>query len=93
MLIRIMSDADPNELREQLIDAFEGADYPVSNPMDFLPALPNGPATTFESGEFSMSVMELNNAVDDDQGERFPYDSAEEVAEDIIEGLRDRGEI
>jgi hypothetical protein len=93
MLIRIMSDADPNELREQLIDAFEGADYPVSNPMDFLPALPNGPATTFESGEFSMSVMELNNAVDDDQGERFPYDSAEEVAEDIIEGLKDRGEI
>lgn len=93
MLIRIMSDADPNELREQLIDAFEGANYPVSNPMDFLPALPNGPATTFESGEFSMSVMELNNAVDDDQGERFPYDSAEEVAEDIIEGLRDRGEI
>lgn len=93
MLIRTMSDADPNELREQLIDAFEGADYPVSNPMDFLPALPNGPATTFESGEFSMSVMELNNAVDDDQGERFPYDSAEEVAEDIIEGLKDRGEI
>lgn len=93
MLTRIMSDADPEELHEQLVDAFEGADYPVSNPMDFLPALPNGPATTFESGDFSMSVMELNNAVDEDQESRFPYDSAEEVADDIIEGLKDRGEI
>jgi hypothetical protein len=93
MLTRIMSDADPDELREQLIDAFEGADYPVSNPMDFLPALPNGPATTFESGDFSMSVMELNNAVDEDQGDRFPYDNAEEVADDIVEGLQERDEI
>ncbi|WP_436344252.1 MTH865 family protein [Natronorubrum sp. FCH18a] len=87
-----MSEPDPEEIRAQLIDAFEGADYPVSNPMEFLPALPNGPATTFESGDFSMSVMELQNASDGD-GDRFPYHGPEEVADDIVEGLQDAGEL
>jgi len=31
---------DEAELREQLIDAFENADYPVSGPMELVPALP-----------------------------------------------------
>lgn len=91
-----MADPDPDELREQLLDAFEGADYPVNNPMEFLPALPNGPATTFESGNFSMSVMEIQNEADVGDGgggDRFPYESADEVADDIMEGLRERGEL
>lgn len=90
-----MSEPDPAEIHEQLIDAFEGADYPVSSPMEFLPALPNGPATTFESGDFSMSIMELQNAGDGDSGDedRYPYHSAEEVADDIVEGLQEAGEL
>ncbi|THE64361.1 hypothetical protein D8Y22_13175 [Salinadaptatus halalkaliphilus] len=89
-----MSEPDPEAIREQLIDAFEGADYPVSNPMELLPALPNGPATTFESGDFSMSVMELQNASDgSDTGDRFPYDAPEEIADDIVDGLQDAGEL
>lgn len=88
-----MSEPDSEEIREQLIDAFEGAEYPVSNPMEFLPALPNGPATTFESGEFSMSIMELQNATDGDSSDRFPYHGPEEVADDIVEGLQEAGEL
>ena len=89
-----MSEPDPEEIQAQLVDAFEGADYPVSNPMEFLPALPNGPATTFESGNFSMSIMELQNASDgNDDEDRFPYDGPEEVADDIVEGLQDAGEL
>lgn len=87
-----MSEPDPEAIRAQLIDAFEGADYPVSNPMEFLPALPNGPATTFESGDFSMSIMELQNAADGDE-DRYPYQSPEEVADDIVAGLQDAGEL
>jgi len=38
------------DLRQQFVDAFEGADFPVEGPMDLVPALPDGPGTTFESG-------------------------------------------
>ena len=81
--------ADEDELREQLTEAFEGADYPVTSPMDLVPALPNGPATKFESGDFSMTAMELNSQ---SQGAGdFPYESVDEIVDDIIEGLKEEG--
>jgi len=82
--------ADENEIREQMIDAFEGADYPVSSPMDLVPALPNGPGTKFESGDFSMTAMELNTKT---SGGEFPYDNPEDFVEDIIDDLKEQGEI
>ncbi len=86
-----MTEPDPEEIRQQLVDAFEGAEYPVSNPMELLPALPNGPATTFESGDFSMTVMDLRNAAQgtDDAEGRFPYETPESLANDVVEGLQD----
>ncbi|WP_049923669.1 MTH865 family protein [Halopiger djelfimassiliensis] len=82
--------ADEAELREQMIDAFEDADYPVSSPMDLVPALPNGPGTTFESGDFSMTAMELNTKT---SGGDFPYDDVEAFVDDIIEELKEEGEL
>ena len=81
---------DEAELREQLTEAFEGAEYPVSSPMDLVPALPNGPGTTFESGDFSMTVMELNAEL---SGGEFPYDSVDALVEDILEELRSEGHL
>lgn len=78
--------ADENELREQLMAAFEGAEYPVTNPMDLVPALPDGVQTRFESGEFSMTAMELNMELPNPD---FPYDSAEALVDDIIQSLKD----
>ena len=80
--------ADEAELREQMTEAFEGADYPVSSPMDLVPALPQGPSTKFESGDFSMTAMELNTKL---PGGNFPYDSVEELVDDIIGNLEDEG--
>jgi hypothetical protein len=77
--------ADDNELREQMIEAFEGASYPVSSPMDLVPALPNGPSTKFESGDFSMTAMELNTKI---SGGDFPYDDVESLVDDIIDELK-----
>lgn len=111
-----MAEPDVEEVRQQLEDAFEGADYPVSTPMDLLPALPNGPATTFESGDWSMTVMDLQNIdVDEDEitdddlrevgldpdevgdakdlDDQFPYDSAEEIANDLTAALQLAGEL
>ena len=79
--------ADKDDLREQMIDAFSGADYPISSPMDLVPALPNGPSTKFESGDFEMTAMELNTKL---SGGEFPYESAEDFVDDIVEDLEDQ---
>jgi hypothetical protein len=80
---------DKDDLREQFIDAFEGADYPVNSPMDLVPALPQGPGTKFESGDFSMTAMELNTKGGGSQD--FPYDDVESLVDDIMEGLEEEG--
>jgi hypothetical protein len=81
---------EKDDLREQFIEAFEGAEYPISSPMDLVPALPNGPSTTFESGEFSMTAMELNQAVGSGD---FPYDDVESFVDDVMEQLEANDEI
>jgi len=75
--------ADKAELREQFTEAFQDADYPISSPMDLVPALPAGPSTKFESGDFSMTAMELNTKLD---GE-FPYESVDDFVDDVMASL------
>ena len=82
--------ADEEELREQMTEAFEGANYPVSSPMDLVPALPKGPATKFESGDFSMTAMEMNTKLPSPD---FPYDDVDSFVDDIIETLKEEGHI
>jgi hypothetical protein len=81
---------DRDDLRQQLVAGFEDADYPVSSPMDLVPALPNGPATTFESGDVSFTAMELNQK---GGGGDFPYDDVDSLVDDIMDGLADEGHI
>jgi hypothetical protein len=78
---------DKDDLREQMIDAFGGADYPINSPMDLVPALPNGPGTKFESGDFSMTAMELNTKLG---GGDFPYESPEAFVDDVLNQLEDQ---
>jgi hypothetical protein len=81
---------DKDDLRQQFIDAFEGADYPINSPMDLVPALPDGPSTSFESGDFSMTAMELNTEL---SGAEFPYEDVESFVDDVMEGLEDEDHI
>lgn len=78
---------DKDDLRRQFTEAFEGADFPVNSPMDLIPALPQGPGTKFESGEFSMTAMELNAKAGGNQ--EFPYESVDELVDDVMAGLED----
>jgi hypothetical protein len=78
---------DRDDLREQFVEAFEGADYPISSPMDLVPALPNGPGTKFESGDFSMTAMELQTKLGSGD---FPYDSVDAFVDDVISQLDDK---
>ncbi|MXR21744.1 MTH865 family protein [Halobacterium bonnevillei] len=79
------------ELRKELLDAFSGADYPVNNQMDLVPALPNGPSTTFEAGGQSFTAMELATKLS--SRAEFPYDDAESLVDDVIAGLKDEGDL
>lgn len=78
---------DKEDLREQFIEAFEEADYPIASPMDLVPALPDGPGTRFDSGDFSMTAMELNTKL---SGGNFPYDDVESFVEDVIDQLEEQ---
>ncbi len=74
------------ELRSQLRAAFEGADYPVDNQMALVPALPEGPSTRFEAGDVSVTAMELATKLGSYQD--FPYESVDDLVDDVIEGMR-----
>ncbi|MCL7419209.1 MAG: MTH865 family protein [Halalkalicoccus sp.] len=77
--------ADKDEIRSQLHDAFEGADYPVKNQMDLVPALPNGPATKFESNGTSFTAMEIATRLSGHQ--EFPYEDVDSLVDDVMVGL------
>ena len=82
---------DRDDLRAQFVEAFEGADYPVNSPMDLVPALPQGPGTRFESGDFSMTAMELNTKSGGNQN--FPYEDVDSLVDDIMDGLEEGGHL
>ena len=83
---------DTDDLRLQFEEAFEGADYPVNSPMDLVPALRSaGTRTTFESGDFEMTAIELNTKASG-AGD-FPYESVDDLVDDIMAGLEDDGYI
>lgn len=84
-----MTDDAEAEVREQLLDAFGGADFPVEDQMELVPTLPDGPATTFEVGDRSYSAMELAAAISGHQ--EFPYESAEALVDDVVAAMRAEG--
>jgi hypothetical protein len=75
--------------REQFRSAFEGADYPVTDQMDLVPALPDGPGTRFEAGDVSFSAMELAATIGGHQ--EFPYETVDELVDDVIAALKAEG--
>ncbi|MDS0293476.1 MTH865 family protein [Halogeometricum luteum] len=81
------------ELREELTAAFSDADYPVKNQMDLVPALPNGPGTRFEAGDGEVSFTAMEMAAKLGSHQNFPYDDAESLVDDVIEGLKAEGMI
>ena len=76
-----------DDLREQFTEAFEGADYPVDNQMDLVPALPDGPSTKFSADDVTLTAMELATKLGDKAN--FPYDDVESLVEDVISALED----
>ena len=80
-----------SELREQFTEAFAGANYPITGQMDLVPALPDGPGTTFTAGDRTLSAMELAANLSGHQD--FPYENVESLVDDAIDGLKTEGVI
>ena len=74
------------ELREQFTEAFGDAEFPVTSQMDLVPALPDGPGTTFSAGDRTLSAMELASKLGGHQ--EFPYEDIESLVDDVIAGLK-----
>ncbi|MBP1987020.1 MTH865 family protein [Halolamina salifodinae] len=83
------TDETKRELRAQLTEAFDGADFPVDSQMDLVPALPEGPSTRFEAGDVSFTAMELAAKLGGQQ--EFPYSDVESLADDVMAGLEAEG--
>lgn len=81
-----MTDEVEAELREQLSAAFSRATFPVGDPVELIPVLPDGPATEFRAGDVVIPAIELGTKYGEYQ--EFPYESADALVDDIIEGLK-----
>jgi hypothetical protein len=77
------------KLREELEAVFTDAEYPVEDPMELASVLPDGPNTTFEAGEVSVSVMDLGGAYASYQ--TYPYETPESLIDDLMRGFREEG--
>jgi hypothetical protein len=84
-----MTEDAERQLREQLLAAFGNADFPVEDQMGLVPALPDGPLTSFEAGDRSFTAMELAAEIGDHQS--FPYADAESLVDDVISAMRAEG--
>ncbi len=80
---------DADQLRAELERVFGRAEYPVEEPMDLVPALPDGPGTTFDAGEVSVGVLELGGTYAEYQ--TYPYETADALVADLMEGFRAEG--
>jgi len=74
------------EMRRQLTEVFGAASYPVTDPFELIPVLPDGAATTFEAGDVTIGAMELGMEYADYQ--EYPYESVEALVDDLMAGLR-----
>lgn len=76
------------ELQASLEGVFGKANYPIKSVMDLMPVLPQGPMTKFEGGGKSFTAMDLSTKLG---GGNFPYDSADALINDILDGLENSG--
>ena len=69
------------EIRGQIIGALSGAKFPIALPEALLAAFPRGAATTCKSGDVEMTAGEAGKLL---KAEDFPFKSAEQVADTIL---------
>ncbi|MFC6755495.1 MULTISPECIES: MTH865 family protein [Haloarcula] len=83
------SDSTEACLREQFATTFGQATFPLRDPFELLPLLPDGPATEFEAGSVVVPAIDLGMVYGTYQ--TYPYDSVDALVDDLIHGLKQEG--
>jgi len=73
------------EIRQQLHEVFGKAEYPVTEPFELIPVLPDGAATTFEAGNIELSAIDIGMGYAEYQN--YPYQNVEDLVADLMTGL------
>ncbi|WP_027356770.1 MTH865 family protein [Desulfofundulus thermocisternus] len=68
-------------IKAQIIGALRGATFPIHTPEELLAAFPQGAETTCQAGGLKMTAGEAGKLL---KAGDFPFKSAEEVAETIV---------
>lgn len=76
-------------LRDQFETTFARATYPVTDPFELIPVLPDGPATEFTAGEVTIPAIDLGMTYG--QYQTYPYHSVDALVDDLIAGLKTEG--
>lgn len=82
---------DAEEIRAQFMEAFDDAREPVRGRLAIWRALPDGLRTTFASNGVSFTARELNERTDGKAD--FPYETVDDLVDDLIAGMRERGHV
>lgn len=77
----IMADVK-TELKNQIIGALAGADFPIGSPEALLNAFPDGPDTTCEADGVKLRAGDAGGVLRPDD---FPFQSPEAVADAIVD--------
>lgn len=70
------------EIHAQIVRALAGAKFPLETPEELLGSFPDGAETTCKSGEVELKAGDAGKVL---TGDDFPFKSAEEVADVIVE--------
>jgi hypothetical protein len=71
-----------DEIHAQIVGALKGAEFPIKTPEALLAAFPNGANTTCQAGDVKMTAGEAGKLL---KGSDFPFRSAEQVADVIVQ--------
>ncbi len=70
------------DIHSQLVGGLKGADFPIDDPEALLNSFPDGPETTCKSGDVEVVAADAGDLL---SGDDFPFESAEEVADTIVD--------
>ncbi|HNR58398.1 MAG: MTH865 family protein [Methanothrix sp.] len=71
-----------DEIHAQITGALKGANFPIRTPEELLAAMPAGAATKCKAGDLELTAGDAGKVL---QASDFPFRSAKEVADVIVE--------
>lgn len=76
-------------LRRQFTETFDHAAYPLTDPFELIPLLPDGAATEFRAGPVVVPAIDLGLTYG--QYQQYPYEDVDALVDDLIAGLTAEG--